>query len=149
MSAIISPAVGGLAAGILFVVIFSIYSSQIPSPQDHAIIQKQSNVISFTKGLPIVREFLKRFPNANVTVNENLTGIEKGNNNDLGASIVTYSVERDLYPSEGHKELRLTIYVSKNYTVISSGMTCLGPVSAELSRTEPDMWIEAEKCIAK
>lgn len=153
MAATTLPVAAGLVVGALFVLLFSLYSSQtIRTGNPNATIQGQSNIVSFTKHLPIVREFLKRFPDANITIvnaNNMTEEIGKKYNNDLGEFIVKYSVERDLYQNEGHRELRLTIYVSKNYTIISSGMSCLGPVSSELSRTEPDMWIEAEKCIAK
>gem|GEM_PF-6815204 len=144
MSAI-APVIAGLAAGIAFIVIFSSYSS-LTIDRGNSVLQEQQKVISITKDLSIVKEFLKRYPGANTKVNENFTDISK--KDDLKA-IVTYSVERDLYPSEGHRALKLTVLVDKNYTVISNGMTCLGPVSSELSRVEPDMWIEAENCITK
>src|SRR5690554_6517283 len=100
MAATTLPVAAGLVVGALFVLLFSLYSSQtIRTGNPNATIQGQSNIVSFTKHLPIVREFLKRFPDANITIvnaNNMTEEIGKKYNNDLGEFIVKYSVERDL-----------------------------------------------------
>lgn len=114
------------------------------------VIDSQERLISAAKNLPIVDAFLSRYPNATTTSIldhrlETLPEFTKFH----PAAILQYSVERQLYPQEGHRQLRLTVTFDANDDPSNTILECRGPISTTVINPKPDLLADVERCIQK
>lgn len=110
----------------------------------------QEKLVSITKELPIVKEFIQRYEGT-VTITttvhsepELLSKFQKYN----PQSLVYYSIRHEL-AEDVHKELQLTVVIDNDNKPALTFMQCLGPISVEMPLISPDLWSMADDCVTK
>ncbi len=111
--------------------------------------ENQEKLISFARNLPIVNSFLSQYPNATASVLDKRSDIPSEFTKFNPTAILQYSVERQLYPQEGNRQLRLTVTFDAKDNPSNTILECRGPISTTVINPMPDLLADVERCIQK